>query len=182
MASPIVSWASAQKGIIGMLALGLPLSYVIATARPQNAKTSPAVDSIEIHAAAPNTMPQMRSRFGNGRYELHNATAVDLIRSAWGVEAGSISGGPDWLDLNRYDVTVPAPASATPDMLKTMLQSMLKDRFQLSVRNGNKDNPAYAITVEKKPQLKSAEGTEAGGCTFKPVPAVPRGVPLPQMT
>jgi uncharacterized protein (TIGR03435 family) len=124
----------------------------------------------------------MRSRFGNGRYELRNATAVDLIRTAWGVEADSISGGPDWLDLNRYDVIATAPPAATPDMLKTMLQSLLKDRFQLSIRNGAKDYPAYAITVEKKLQLKPAQGTEAGGCKFEPFSAVPRGVPLPKLT
>jgi uncharacterized protein (TIGR03435 family) len=57
-----------------------------------------------------------------------------------------------------------------------MLQSALKNRFQLSVRNGNTDNLAYAITVEKKPQLKPSEGTEARGCKFQPVPTVPRGV------
>jgi uncharacterized protein (TIGR03435 family) len=143
---------------------------------------TPAFSSLEIRASAPNTMPQMRVRFGNGRYELRNATAVALIRTAWGVEADSISGGPDWLDLNRYDLIGMAPATATPEMLKSMLQSVLKDRFQLTVRNGNKDNPAYAITVERKPQLKASEGTEASGCKFQPVPTVPRGVPLPQMT
>ena len=137
-----------KKGIVALLALGSPLAYVIATAEPQNAKAGLAFESVEIRAAAPNTMPEMRSRFGNGRYELHNATAVDLIRTAWGVEADGISGGPDWLDLNRYDVIAMAPATTTPEMRKTMLQSMLKDRFQLSVRNGNKENPAYAITVD----------------------------------
>ncbi|HWF09193.1 MAG TPA: TIGR03435 family protein [Bryobacteraceae bacterium] len=171
-----------NKSIAVLMALGSPLAYVIATAEPQNAKPGPAFDSVAIHAAAPNTMPQMRSRFGNGRYELHNATAVDLIRTAWSVEADGISGGPDWLDLNRYDVIATAPATATPEMLRTMLQGMLKDRFQLSVRNGSRNNPAWAITVEKKPNLRPPQGTEASGCKFQPVPAVPRGVPLPQMT
>jgi uncharacterized protein (TIGR03435 family) len=171
-----------KRSIAAMVALGSPLAYVIATAEPQNAKPDLAFNSVEIRAAAPNTMPQMRSRFGNGRYELHNATAVDLIRTASGVEADSVSGGPDWLDLNRYDVIAMAPATTAPDMLKTMLQSMLKDRFQLSVRNGNKDNPAYAITVERKPQLKPSEGIEASGCRFQPFPTVPRGAPLPRMT
>ena len=171
-----------KKSIAAMVAVGSPLAYVIAAAEPQNAKPGLAFDSVEIRAAAPNTMPQMRSRFGNGRYELHNATAVDLIRTAWGVEADGISGGPEWLDLNRYDVIAMAPATATPEMLKTMLQGMLHDRFHLSVHNGNKDNPAYAITAERKPQLKPSEGTEASGCKFQPVPTVPRGVPLPQMT
>src|SRR5215472_2722444 len=171
-----------KRSIAAIAALGSPLAYVIATAEPQNAKPGPAFNSVEILAAAPNTMPQMRIRFGNGRYELHNATAVDLIGTAWGVDADSISGGPDWLDLNRYDVIAMAPATTTPDMLRTMLQSMLKDRFQLSVRNSNKDNPAYAITVDRKPQLKPSEGTEASGCRFQPSPTVPRGAPQPRMT
>lgn len=143
---------------------------------------APVFSSLEIRASAPNTMPQMRVRFGNGRYELRNATAVDLIRTAWGVDADGISGGPDWLDLNRYDLIGMAPATATPEMLKTMLQSVLKDRFQLSMHNSNKDKPAYAITVEKKSQLKPSDGTEASGCRFQPVETVPRGTPRPQMT
>ncbi len=104
-----------------MVVLGSPFAYVIATAEPQNTTRGPAFNSVEIRAAAPNTMPQMRSRFGNGRYELYNATAVDLIRTAWGVDADSVSGGPDWLDLNHYDVIAMAPVMTMPDMLKTML-------------------------------------------------------------
>ena len=92
-----------------------------------------------------------------------------------GLTADDISGGPDWLDLNRYDVIAIAPAAATPGMLRAMLQSMLKDRFQLSVHNGSKDNPAYAITAGRKPQLKPSEGTEASGCRFQPVPTGPSG-------
>src|SRR5262249_36637587 len=158
--SRVAWWAFSPKNIVAMAALVCPLVFIVATAEPQSAKPGVVFDSVEIRAAAPNTMPQMRSRFGNGRYEVHNATAVDLIRTAWGVVADSISGGPDWLDLNRYDVNALAPATATPDMLKTMLQSMLKERFQLSLRNGNKDAPAYAVTVERKLQLKPAEATD----------------------
>jgi uncharacterized protein (TIGR03435 family) len=113
---------------------------------------------------------------------LRNATAVDLIRTAWGVEPDSIFGGPDWLDLNRYDVMATAPATATPQMLRTLLQGMLEDRFQLSVRNGAKERPVYAIEAGKNPHLTAAEGTEASGCRFQPFRAVPRGTPLPPVT
>jgi uncharacterized protein (TIGR03435 family) len=144
---------------------------------------APAFGGVEIRESAPNTMPQMRARLGNGRYELRNATAIDLIRTAWNVDADSISGGPDWLDLNRYDVTATVPATPTPDTLRSMLQGMLKDRFQLSVRNGEKQTPAYEITAGKKPLLKAAERTEASGCKFQaPAASVPRGAPLPPMT
>src|SRR3954447_25349520 len=82
---------------------------------PAFAQTA-AFTAVEIRASAPNTMPQMRARFGSGRYELRNATAIDLIRTAWGVEADDIAGGADWLDLNRYDIAATAPANSTPQM------------------------------------------------------------------
>lgn len=168
-----------KRRFIALIAIVSPIALVVATA--QSPRPQPAFGSVEIHASSPNTMPQMRSRFGNGRYELRNATALDLIRTAWGIDADSVSGGPDWLDLNRYDVAATAPPTATSETLKVMLQGMLKDQLQLSVHNGSKDHPAYAITVAKNPQLKQAEGTESGGCKFRPVPSVPRGVPLPPM-
>jgi uncharacterized protein (TIGR03435 family) len=167
--------SAGNRGPVAVVLLACSLAYSAFAQKP-------AFSSLEIRTSAPNTMPQMRVRFGDGRYELRNATAVDLIRTAWGVEADGITGGPDWLDVNRYDLIGIAPATATPETLKPLLQGALKDRFQLSVRNGSKDNPAYAITVEKKPQLKPSEGTEPSGCKFQPVPTVPRGVALPQMT
>ena len=143
------------------------LSYVIATAQPQNPKTELAFDNVEIRAAAPNTMPQMRSRFGNGRYELRNATAVDLILMTLGVEADNISGGPDWLDLNRYDVTASSPAAAPPEMLRTLLQGMLKDRFQLSVRSGEKEHPAYVRNSRRGTPRTGRDARKAPEMTLK---------------
>lgn len=143
---------------------------------------TPTFSNVEIRASAPNTMPQMRARFGNGRYELRNATAVDLIRTAWGVETDAISGGPDWLDLTHYDVLATTPATATPQMLRAILQGMLETRFQLSVRNGEKDRPAYAIEATKNPHLTAAEGTEASGCKLQPYRPAPRGTPQPPVT
>ncbi len=80
------------------------------------------------------------------------------------MDADYIVGGPDWLDTHRFDVIATAAASSTPEMLKTMLQGMLKDRFQLRVHTDKKDAPVYAITVGKKLQLKAADGSENSGC------------------
>ena len=50
----------------------------------------------------------------DGRYELHNATMVDLIRIAHGVEAEKVVGGPSWLELDRYTVIAKAPEATSP--------------------------------------------------------------------
>lgn len=139
-------------------------------------------DSVDIRPSAPNTVPYMRSRFSRGRYEVRNATLVDLIRTAWNVDADNVIGGPDWLDDSRYDVTAAAPPNATPEALQTMLQAMLSDRFGLVAHKGSKDLPAYVITAEKKLPLQAeADTAESTRCSLQPNTSspVPPGVPFP---
>src|SRR5579863_1228386 len=128
-----------RRSLAAILVVGSSITYGVATA--QQITSGPAFDLAEIRPSAPNTIPEMRSRFTRGRYELRNATLVDLIRTAWGVEAGDVAGGPDWLDLDRFDVIATAPAGASAETLKNMLRGLLEDRFQLSVHNGEKDEP-----------------------------------------
>src|SRR5688500_7351533 len=64
----------------------------------------------------------------DGRYELHNATMVDLIRIAHGVEAEKVVGGPSWLELDRYTVIAKAPAATSVENARLMLRGLLADR------------------------------------------------------
>jgi uncharacterized protein (TIGR03435 family) len=120
--------------------------------------------NVEIRTSAPNTVAQMRSRFSGGRYELENASMVDLIRTAWGVEANAVLGGPDWLGTERMDVVVTAAAGSSPEALGLMLRALLVDRFHVAVHQSKRDVPAFALTVGKKHTLKQSSGTEAAGC------------------
>ncbi len=40
---------------------------------------------------------------------------VDLVRTAFGVEADKVAGGPRWLEMNRYDVTTKVPDGVTTE-------------------------------------------------------------------
>lgn len=99
-----------------------------------------------------------------GRYEVKNATMVDLIRIAYGFQADKILGGPSWLEMSRFDVVAKLPADTTPDTQKLMLQALLDDRFKLVVRKETKPLPTHALTAGKKLQLKEADGSEDTGC------------------
>jgi uncharacterized protein (TIGR03435 family) len=120
--------------------------------------------SADVRASAPNTAPRMRLGFTAGRYEIRNATLVDMIRTAWNVDADNVLGGPEWLDTGRFDLIGTAPVDSSPETLRSMLQGFLKDRFQLRVHSGTKDLPAYVLTAGKKAQLKPSEGSQEGGC------------------
>ena len=99
-----------------------------------------------------------------GRYEIHTATMVDLIRTAYGFDSDKILGGPNWLEMDRFDVVAKAPNDTAPDALQEMLQALLAERFKLVVHKDTKPLPAYALTVGKKPQLKEADGSGDTGC------------------
>jgi uncharacterized protein (TIGR03435 family) len=129
----------------------------------------------DIHASGPNTIREMRVRFWRGRYELRNATLVELIHTAWDVDADNVIGGPDWLDLKRFDVIATAPSDSKAEALHAMLGELLKERFELAVHSDEKDRPAYVVTAVQKPKLEPADGSAEGACVPRPgQPAPPR--------
>ena len=56
------------------------------------------------------TNPGMRGPILRGaRYEVKDASLVDLITTAWGIPRDRLQGGPAWLDLDRFDIVAKAP-------------------------------------------------------------------------
>src|SRR6266404_4360785 len=82
----------------------------------QSAETPPAFDIADVHSSAHSTNPNMTGGvLRAGRYELRKATMVDLIRTAYSVDADSVVGGPNWLESDRFDVIAKAPPSTVPE-------------------------------------------------------------------
>jgi uncharacterized protein (TIGR03435 family) len=103
---------------------------------------------------------------------------VDLIRTAYGVDAEKVQGGPSWLDTDRFDITAKAPANTPPDTVKLMLQTLLADRFKLKVHTDNKAMPAFVLSLGKgKPKLKESEGSADSGCRGEPQNPAPGTIP-----
>jgi uncharacterized protein (TIGR03435 family) len=139
---------------------------------------SPKFDIADVHNSPHSTQPFVRGPFfGSGRYELRYATMLDLIRTAYDIDPEKISGGPSWLEMDRFDVFATIPEHTTAESRKQMLQSMLSERFKLVTHNDSKPMPAYALTVGKH-QLKPSDGSGATGCNFS-VQNAPQGPPAP---
>lgn len=134
----------------------------------------PAFDVASIQASTrPN--PGMRGGILRGnRYDLRNATMVDLIRTAYNVQPERISGGPSWLEWNRFDVAALAPEGTPPDRLREMLRTLLAERFALVVREDQAKTIAMALRLAAAHKLKEASGP-AGGCQGQQAPD-PNGV------
>lgn len=84
-----------------------------------------------------------------GRISMENVTLKRCIRSAWGVPEEQIIGGPEWIDDDRFDINAKADWPAGDPELMIMLQSLLVERFQLSLHRESKMVQGYALVVGK---------------------------------
>jgi uncharacterized protein (TIGR03435 family) len=99
---------------------------------------------------------------GHGRLDAHNVTLKRCIMGAYGVGPHEVSGGPTWLDTDRFDILAKADRPVNDDaVLMVMLQGLLAERFQLAVQRETRIIPAYVLGVGKNgPRLEKAEGGE----------------------
>jgi uncharacterized protein (TIGR03435 family) len=70
---------------------------------------------------------------------------------AFDLHRQQITGGPAWLESEKYDITGKPEVPGQPNVtqLKIMIQKLLVDRFQLKFHNEKKELGVYAITVGK---------------------------------
>ena len=132
----------------------------------QTPLATPALQAADIHASSNLLYPRMQGGVvRSGRYELRQATMLDLIATAYGVDPDTVFGGPAWLELDRFDVIAKVPSDTSPEGAKAMLQELLAQRFHLVVHRDNKAVPAFALTLGNgRPKLKPADPSGATGC------------------
>lgn len=145
-----------------------------AWAQSTSSKALPKFQAADVQPAPYRTFP-----FANGgvlrgdRYVWHQATIVDLVAAAYGVNTEMVQGGPPWLELDRFEVIGLADPKTSKDDLKLMLRSLLADRFALMLHQGEKPMPAYVLTVGKDGQAKMQDA-EGGNEDCTPIEP-PRG-------
>lgn len=134
---------------------------------PTDSTKAPAFEVADVHPSPLSTYPPFRhdGYLVGERYTLRQATMLDMISTAYGVNRQDIRGGPAWLDWDRFDVIATAPATTPPANVKLMLRSLLKERFGLVVRQGTAPMPAWVLTVAgSKPKMKPSDGSGEPGC------------------
>jgi uncharacterized protein (TIGR03435 family) len=149
-------------------------------------ETQATFEIADVHVSPKTLHPTKRTSFRDGRFELEMATMTDLIATAWGIEPHKVLGGPDWLDMERFDVIARAPSGTTQQALRPMLQSLLEKRFGLAVHMDQRPFvAAYVLSVGSgKPKLKESDSA-APGCQRQaqppeagPIPAVCHGLTM----
>jgi uncharacterized protein (TIGR03435 family) len=86
----------------------------------------------------------------NGQAGGQNVTLRTLIALAYRVQEFQVSGGPQWVGSDRFDVEGKTQdLKADPDRLRLMLQSLLEDRFKLKLHRETKVASVYALVMEQ---------------------------------
>jgi bla regulator protein blaR1 len=117
------------------------------------ATSSAAGQSFEVAAIRPYD-PDRRIQVastGGGFYA--SITLKYMIQVAYDVAPYQVSGGPEWVDKEVWDVTASAEGFAGEiplESLRPMLRELIRDRFQLRLREGKQNLPYFALVVDKK--------------------------------
>lgn len=95
----------------------------------------------------------------NGSFSGTNVTLRPFIARAYEVRVFQVSGGPDWIDVDRFDIVGRGPEGTPNAMRPAMLRGLLADRFRLVTHTETREQPVYALVLARRdgrlgPQLK----------------------------
>jgi uncharacterized protein (TIGR03435 family) len=98
-----------------------------------------------------------------GRVDARAISLRELIAFAFEVEEDWLRGGEKWLDTDRYNILAKTAPTASVEVLRTMLQALLAERFGLKVHKEPQPVTVYALTVGKS-RLKEADPSTRSTC------------------
>jgi len=131
------------------------------------AQSSQPTLSFEVTSIKPDPNPRdytgehINIRSDGNLYSATGLTAAYIIKNAYGLTDDQLSGGPDWIDSDKYAIQAKIPdaiaaewhAKYDPakqgDEMREMFRSLLADRFQLKIDHQTKELPVFALVVAK---------------------------------
>lgn len=153
----LLRWAMA-----GLLSCGIAicLRLDVQQLSVTSGRQLPTFEVASIKPSKPGFFHQDMDESGN-RLTIQNYTVRHLIREAYGLKSDSQTlGGPDWIDKESFDITAKVDDDEAARMDKMsdeqsdrewdlMLQSLLADRFQLRITQGDRTLPIFALVVSR---------------------------------
>jgi uncharacterized protein (TIGR03435 family) len=145
-----------------------------AVALSQDAGTTgrPVFIAADVHPSPPGlTMLAHLTRavgpvMASGLFQMRNATILDMISLAYGIDRHKVIGGPRSLDWDRFDINAVAPADASAESQKAMLRALLADRFKLVSHAGSQPVNMWVLSASAKPKIAGANADD-GSCQIE---------------
>lgn len=90
--------------------------------------------------------PHIGTKVVGSRVDIGSQSLFELICAAYEIKPYQLS-GPDWMLRSRFGIDAKIPEGVSKDMVPAMLQSLLAERFKLTVHRESKDHSAYALLL-----------------------------------
>src|SRR5580692_1253609 len=163
------------------LLLSSSVSLVLAQTPAPAKESAPAEPLIVgVHPSPYRAVIWYRTNIGNQRYDMRDASILDMISLAYDRESSAVLDGPTWIDFDRFDVIAKIaalkaqPANSNPatpqtsdnpyDLIRPVMKQVLADRFHLKYHTEDRPLPGYIVTVAKDgPKLAEAKDPTATG-------------------
>lgn len=153
-----------------LTASGIALIVAPSTcAQAQPHASRPAFDVASVKPSQSTDYWATVAPWKNGRFSGRNVTVKLLLSIAYKVDVARISGGPSWLDSERFDVEAKCDGSAPDQDLSLMLQSLLEARFRLRLHKETKVASRYALVI-------ASNGTKIRPVEPRDCPATGKGL------
>jgi uncharacterized protein (TIGR03435 family) len=126
------------------------LPFVIGLVRAQAIHEQLKFEVVSIHPSKSGSNLAHIQPSPGGRLVMENVPLRVLLQSAFGVRDRQLSGGPAWMDSDRFDIA--AKAEGNPpgkQMAGPMLLPLLEERFRLKFHRETRQLPVYALTLAK---------------------------------
>lgn len=124
------------------------------------AQTNPApaeFDVVDIKQNKSGELQASANALPSGQFAVKNMPLAQLIQFAYDVSANYISGKPDWVNSERFDMVGKFAPGASDATTREMLQTMLAREFKLLVHKEEKPMNVFAMIVGKDgPKLQAA--------------------------
>lgn len=128
------------------------LSWLAMQAQPSQPPTAPCpfeVASVKINQTGSDSRSFTTSP--GGLFIAKNIPIRLLISRAYGVAGSQISGGPGWIDSEKYDIDARASTTSemTTDEVRPCLQSLLTERLKFKFHRETRQESVLSLVVAK---------------------------------
>jgi uncharacterized protein (TIGR03435 family) len=113
-------------------------------------QSSPAFDVASVRPNPNTNARPVQFIPASGPILITNHSLTALIRYAYGLTGRfDLLGGPQALLNEQFDIRAVPPAGATEKDVPLMMQTLLAERFNLRLRRETRDQPVYALVVDR---------------------------------
>src|SRR5271165_6760057 len=94
------------------------------------------------------------------RISMENVSLKKVILAAYGIpdDRDYALSGPNWLATEHFDIQATYAAGADPAQVRSMMQTLLAQRFHLAFHRETRQMPVYALVVGKNgPKIHPVE-------------------------